>query len=520
MKRSLLSLLSILCIGFSAFAQSYMFVPPGNPGILNSTIAGDTLPNGQRADSSRIYVLKRGIPYLLSAEIQFGDYHLQIVSESPDTSEFQARPLIIYNVEQGGSTLDQLFRIDGGGGSLTLKGLHISAQDILGNYVLRPFRINSDNVSVHIDDCIVEDVGQAGFRIQGDNSKIYVTNSIFNRMGQPNNPDNGRFIDNRGVPIDTIWVEQSVIYGVTSRIYRHSGSGSINYLHIDQNTIWGSGQHGFTLVNVGAMKFTNNIVFNGGFLGQTISGVPDYVLNLDTMSTGPTNYTVSHNNFFIEPDLIAALPADTNVRGDTIVPITSYSPAAQAAMDSAGTAGTALSQDIAFINEPPLPLQFITAIMTDTSTSGAFPTAQPWDFSDLTPDVNYSALGTGNINRYTVLHDFHYRNYEPSATAGDAGQPLGAYTTVVTGVEDLFTRQQIKLYPNPAVENIFLYEIQDIDLQKVIITNLMGQKVREVQLTARIPFMEIYVGDLSNGVYVLSLLEKGGKISSRKFVKQ
>ncbi|MEZ4826500.1 MAG: T9SS type A sorting domain-containing protein [Bacteroidia bacterium] len=520
MKRTILTILCICCTGVFLWGQSYKFVPPGNPGVLNDAIFGDTLANGQRADSSRIYILKRGVPYLLSSEIQFGDFHLQIISESPDTSEFQARPLIIYNVDQGGSTLDQLFRIDGGGGTLTLKGLHISAQDILGNYVLRPFRINSDNVRVFIDDCVVEDVGQAGFRVQGDNSKIYVKNSIFNRMGQPNNPDNGRFIDNRGVPIDTIWVEQSVIYGVTSRVYRHSGSGAINYLHVDQNTFWGSGQHGFTLVNVGAMTFTNNLVFNGGFLGQSTSGIPEYVLDLDTMGTGPSNYTVSHNNFFIEPDLLAAFPAGTNVRGDTIIPITNYSPAAMAAMDSAGTAGTALSQDIAFIDEPPLPLQFLTAYHTDTSTTGLYPTANPWDFSDLTADANYSALGTGNITRYTVFHDFHYRNYEPSATAGTNGQPLGAYTTVVTGVEDLFSRQQIKLYPNPAVENIFLYEIEKSDLRRVVITNLMGQRVREIAVSQRIPFMEIYVGDLSNGVYVLSLEEKSGKISSRKFVKQ
>src|SRR5690606_22995322 len=131
-----------------------------------------------------------------------------------------------------------------------------------------------------------------------------------------NDPNNGRFLDNRGHPIDSLWITNSIIYDVTSRIYRHGSDAA--YLHhakIDQNTFFGSGQWGFTFSPADELIFTNNIVANPVFLGY--EGEQRFAITIDTFREG--DYVdISYNNFFTHPDFDAALPAVSANTGDTI----------------------------------------------------------------------------------------------------------------------------------------------------------------------------------------------------------
>ena len=250
-------------------------------------------------DINTIYELRRGFPYLLTSSIQFEDFNLHIRAEEGAG----ARPLIMQSISSGGAAYAQHIRINGPG-NITLEGLHISGRTSLGSNNNRMVRINTDNVRLTVDDCVLEDAGQSIFRIQGDSTKMYITNSLFNRAGQPTDPSNGRFIDNRGFPIDTLWVENNVVYNVTSRFYRNGSGASINWARINQNTFWFSGQQGFSLDVVTNLEFTNNVVFNAVAYGRDSllqDTLPRYALEIDTFIQDSTSILVSHNNFLYGP---------------------------------------------------------------------------------------------------------------------------------------------------------------------------------------------------------------------------
>jgi hypothetical protein len=229
-------------MGFlKAQGEHEMVIESNALGILEQTIFGDTMPTGERVDPDRVYVLRRGSPYVINEVIDVADFHLRIKAEEGDGS----RPILILNVGDGAAAVEQMFVVSSGG-NMTLDGLHLAGQDIFGNYTLRNIRVNGNASRTSINDCVLDDTGQSGFRLNADSIRVFISNSIINRMGQFNSLDNGRFLDNRGHPIDSLWVTNSVIYDITSRIYRHSGSGYLHHAKFDQNTFFASGQWGLS----------------------------------------------------------------------------------------------------------------------------------------------------------------------------------------------------------------------------------------------------------------------------------
>jgi len=519
MKKLFYPLAFLLCASVWVHAQSELIIEPGAPGVINSTIAGDTTATGERNDPDRVYILRRGFPYILTESVEFSDYHLRIKAEAGEGN----RPFII--VDSGADPISQIFRLNGSA-SLTLEGLHVSGQDILGAYNSRIIRINADNAELRVNDCLLEEIGQACLRVQGDDPKIFVTNSVVRNAGRPFNPDNGRFIDNRGVPIDTLWVENSIIYNVTSRIYRNGSGNALNWAKFNQNTFWGIGQHGFTLGNLKDMEFTNNIVGNAVFLGrleedQDTLETATYWMEIDTFDAAVNNINISHNNWFLDPQIAAAYPINEPdgrpriaVNTDLIFDINT-----QAANSDGGTAETNIIEALTFTNGPVLPLQFITASAQDTTSGSEIPTAEPWDFSNLEVDTDLSAIGTGNVDRYRQVHDFSYLTSTNSYSAGDEGQPIGADPSIPTAAPDIFIENGILYYPNPVQDRLILQNLADTGIDQIQLFNLMGQRILQ-QKTNNDAIVELHLGSLQAGTYLLSVIDEKGQVSSRKIVKQ
>ena len=517
MKNVIYSILVLLCFSMQAIGQTEMIIEPGDIGVINAAIEGDTMATGERNDSNRVYILRRGFPYILSSTMEYRDFHLQLKAEEGEGE----RPFII--MDSDGDALSQMFRLRGEA-SLTLDGLHISARDLLGGFNDRVVRINADNSVITINDCLLEDAGQAGIRVQGDNSRIYVTNTTARNMGRPFNPDNGRFIDNRGNPIDTLWVENSVIYNVSSRVYRDGGSASIDWARFNQNTIWGTGQHGISLGDIQSLEFTNNVFFNGVFLGRTQASQDTledarFWIMVDTFDASIHNYSVSNNNFHTDQEIIDTFPL-VNTDGDTLISVENFvlDLELQAAVEAAGTGATNISEDLGFTKAPIQPFQFIVAAATDTSSSG-IPTAEFWDFSDLASDENLSALGTGSETRYREVHDFTYDASAASATAGTDGQALGAQPQASTNTFEFFVDNRIFYYPNPVTDRLYVQNLDKEKLQRIDIYNLVGQRVTSFGNIQNAVY-EINTSTLESGTYVLSVIDQSGKISSQKFIKQ
>jgi len=496
-------------------AQDEMIIEAGPAGTLEQTIFGDTMPTGERTNPNRVYILRRATPYLLAQSMRWGDYDINIKAEEGEG----AKPLIVFSPDVGGEGISQVFRTNAGA-NLSLDGIHLAGRDLLGNAALRAIRIGGDSATVRVNDCIITDVGQSILRFNADGIKAYFTNSLMNRIGQPSNPNNGRFFDTRGNPIDTVWVENCVVYDITSRIYR-SADGDLNYGVFNQNTFYGSAQWGFTFSPANNLIFTNNVVAEPVFLGQTDSTLR-YAITMDTFISGQHNVDISYNNIFVSDDFEAALPA-TRASGDSLYSVrnTLFGPNISAAMMESATSTTNISEVLAFTNAPNIPTQFIEADAADTSGSGnrVVEEAGDWDFSDLTADATYSGLGTGN-DRYVEFHDFSYPETATSFTAGNAGQKVGAdLTNLGTDVkEDFFVSDNILYYPNPVQDELFIQNLDNANLRAVYIYDISGHQLRHQPVQAL--HTRFQLGSLPVGTYVLTVEDQSGKVSSRKIVKR
>ncbi|MEM6317272.1 MAG: T9SS type A sorting domain-containing protein [Bacteroidota bacterium] len=518
MQKIIYTIALFLCLGTLATGQSELIIEPGPPGVINAAIAADTNSLGERNDPNRVYVLRRGFPYILTGTIEFTDFHLRIKAEEGEG----ARPFII--VDSGAEPVSQIIRMFGSS-SITLDGLHISGQDILGAYNNRIVRINSDDSQVFINDCLLEQAGQSIVRIQGDDPKIYVTNSILRNVGRPFNPNNGRIFDNRGVPVDTIWMQNNVAYNISQRIYRSGGGSSVNWARFDQNTIWGTGVNGADFIETTAIEFTNNIYANGRFVGanaeaQDSAETAAYWITVDTFDATVNNYLFSNNNFYTDQEIIDAFPLE-EPDGDIRVTTDGFylDLNLQAAQEVNGTTASNISEPLDFADDPIINTQFIVASVLDTPPGGEIPGADPWDMSDLTLDMNLSAIGTGDVERYTQVHDFTYSMSSMSATAGTNGQPIGANMELITSAPDIFVDNRILYYPNPVEDVLVVQNLEEVNLSRVAVFNITGQQLLEIT-DINNAALEINTGQFEAGTYILSVMDKAGNISSRKFMKQ
>lgn len=514
MKQLFTLIILLLFVSAVIVAQDELVVEAGPAGTLEQAIFGDTTETGERMNPNRVYILRRGTPYLLSQTLRWGDYKVNIKAEEGEG----AKPLIVFSPAQGES-VSSVIRTNSGA-SLNLDGIHLSGRDLLGNVSDAAFRIGGDSTRVVVNDCIITDVGQSIMRFNATGIKAYFTNSLMNRIGEPTNPNNGRMFDTRGNPVDTAWVENCVVYDVTSRIYRSAG-GDLNYGLFNQNTFYASAQEGFTFSPANNLIFTNSIVAEPVFLGQTDSTLR-YAFTMDTFISGQHKVDISYNNIYVSDEFEAALPA-TRASGDSLYSVRNslFGPNISNAMMESASPTTNISEALEFANPPNIPTQFIEADAADTSGSGnrVVEEAGSWDFSDLTADPVYSGLGTMSL-RYAEHHDFSYPGSALSFTAGNEGQAIGAdLSNLGTDVdEDYFITDNILYYPNPVRESLFIQNLDKAELSTISIYNMTGQRLIHRKVEAINARFEL--GELPSGSYVLTVLDRKGKVSSRKLIKR
>lgn len=76
----------------------------------------------------------------------------------------------------------------------------------------------------------------------------------------------------------------------------------------------------------------------------------------------------------------------------------------------------------------------------------------------------------------------------------------------------------INVYPNPTSDILFVeYAFIDgfIEGNTLVVYNIKGEKVKEIEVTQKIGYAEINVADLPDGIYIISL--GGNKVFSTKF---
>jgi hypothetical protein len=278
----LCALFLLVLIPLIVFGQgSILRIPPYtvNGRFLNEQIVGDTLPNGQRADSNRIYVLNRGAGYYLSnTAIRNTGWRLRIRAQ--DSTGSRPRIFLANNPTTGrppGQFIDMR-------GNVEIKNLIVSGYfepnpADLGGLQGALFNTTAPGLNLIIDSCILTNTN--GNHVRTDNAPrlVKITNSVFANMGYlgTSNLGAGKAVDVRGGSVDSLIMVNNTFVNWQDRIVRHFGSTApIRYFRFDHNTLAnGMSYHG--MLSLGRLGnralITNNLLVDHFSLGNDTDAV-------------------------------------------------------------------------------------------------------------------------------------------------------------------------------------------------------------------------------------------------------
>jgi len=505
--RITISIIAPVILFSISHAQRIIDVAPGL-GTLNEAVDGDTTETGDRiAPDSTMYRLEKGGLYLLTGSLENRDYTLRIEAAEGDG----ARPVLQPAVVSGGESSRPFRPRD----DIYLTGLYITNEDELGGINLRTIRASADSIRIVIDDCHIDKSGQSAFRLDNPGMRIFITNSVISNIGQTVDPNNGRAIDDRGNDIDSLWIENTTFYNLSSNILRDGGTSTINFMRFNQNTSFAIGQRGLDMGEVAELTLTNNIFYNVGFLGSSIeddtSGFERRIVNLDSLSSGEAqSITISHNNFYLDTAII------TPSFPDSIFFSLIYSTAAQAFLDETGTAETNIAEALDFISTPSVDslATIISIFYTDPDPSNNTP-----PFDD----------GGGSITNQLPF-DFLYSEDAMSATASTDGQPLGDLNwwdgNIPTSLRDNLSFKEttgLINYPNPFQRVTQIrFMLADHSNVHVSVVNTNGQLIATLSNTfypAGVHELKWDAKDLVPGMYLIRM-QVGDRVATQKMILQ
>jgi hypothetical protein len=203
-------------------------VEPG-VGTLNAAIAA----NG----GNKIYQLKAGQWYQLSAIIENVGYHLQIIGEVPAAGAIPAT--LQTNADAGGAVFPIMFDAKG---DITLKNLYLVNADLTGVIGNEFLHESTESARVIINKCIIDPTSQnnAIVMVSGKN-KLYFTDNLSIRMGHQLNPNDGHYFvtDNAsGFGIDTMLVENNTFVSMGTNMHAGGFNKYVhNYINFNHNSI-------------------------------------------------------------------------------------------------------------------------------------------------------------------------------------------------------------------------------------------------------------------------------------------
>ncbi len=401
----------------SAVGQQRKVRVPQGFGTLNEAIRNDTLANGQRKDPHTVYILKRGGVYVLSGTIVASGFDLNIEAEEGDGP----RPYIIMGFLTGATQVEESFKVFN---NLRMKSLFITNINEFNTYIARVVSVDAPNAKLEFIDCLIDRSGQTFIRLNSGGSKIYMRNCTVSRMGRPSNPDNGRVIDDRGNPIDSIIVENNTWYNITSRIVRDGGA-DITFAKFNQNTFVNVGQRLASIGGVNQFYFTNNIIVNPRFYGNTpTSEIVSLEFNLS--GTSPT-VNLNYNNIYYTQNVIDAWDFITSQQTTPRIRPPFVSPANEVYLTNA--IGL-LEETLTFANGPVDP----SAIIID-SELGDGSTVPDWDWTGAATSFPWQL----DADAY---HNFSYNTSANSYSGSSTGEPLGDLRWF-TGFEILWNLQEL-----------------------------------------------------------------------------
>ena len=254
----------ILFSTISVFGQDVMVIENTGPGIIETTINGDTLDGGVRANPARIYQLKAGAPYTVVSPILFGSAAdststLTIVGE-----EGGKKALVLTTPKDGGDPFSHSVN-----GSLTLKNVYWPTMTTEGGGTVL-FRLQGTNQRLVFEDFIHENqVSGDVVSLNGVDGEmdIFLKNCYFRDMTQFKNPWNyAIFTRGDGKAIDTLWMENVTV--ANGGLLVMNKYCPVNFAFFNHNTIQNIPRYWNFMEQWKEAYFTNNLFINCLWMGE------------------------------------------------------------------------------------------------------------------------------------------------------------------------------------------------------------------------------------------------------------
>jgi len=535
----------ILFLSIPVFAQKTIVVVEPDPGIeigaLNDAIAGAADPG------NTIFELRRDGVYYLNGAISHSGYTLHIRAKD----EAGQRPVLLPAVDDLGVSANHF----NPNGSFILEGIHIHGIDELGAVPNRLIICGGADTKIIIDDCYFDYSNQSFVRLTATNIGVSITNSILRNCWRTENPDNGRIIDTRGNPCDTLIIENSTMYNNSEKIL--SGAFYSPYVKFNHNTVFQANlESNFSLEAALKADVTNNIFYNFAMKGRDFEHAP--LFYVDSMLTrggedktdADRYFNLSNNNWYTDQaihDVLDEYAPDTMVRYDpadvdSVTPIPwRWIPrenifARQEILDTLTvtappyiilfidngqvTAENIFKEKLVFDNPPALKIAYWAFFAEHDFEIGSYDPPSPF------ADEDSIVLGEVTTGAFT----FNYNDNAISATAAEGGLPLGdprwvPYSTVSTRDIDALSGSAVRAYPNPFNSQLtFEITVKMAGPVNIRIYDLVGKEVSSVNENLNAGHNTVPVAfssHLNSGIYLYKVQTGSNKtIASGKLIKR
>lgn len=524
MKKIYLIALTIIAFAFltstNADAQEFewpdlgtpMVIEPGVPGVFDATINGDTATDGTR--NHQHYILRRGEIYLYIFETINTGWDLMVTAEEGDG------PLPILKALGTPPGGEEALRAFVAQGNLYLQGLNIHgwANDGLptDNATVR---LNSDDITGVLKDCIFDYNRQNSFRLNGANISAYVENCLFYGQGTASKVSNGESIHFRGNPAKIVHLRNNTLVNNTDLFMDNRLTAEYGTFIADHNTMVNSGRRGAYLGRPESLVWTNNLIINPMILGTGSDGDRDkfiedrWAFELDSnfveeivgddtsyVFVAP-NITWENNWIYVDPGVTAFLP-DTSDGADLFM----YDPLLEDLIEG-NSSNQIVLEAFTFTSADVTATAMYEAFIVDYYTAPIIPADLP-GFND-----------SSNKNDPTTK-DFGYSNTHAAYTAAADGLPLGDlnwHDLSGTGIADKLEQVNMKIYPNP-VTDYFIVDLNGQKMTRVDIVNVLGQSIYQLNVNSETEVL-VNAPDLKSGIYFVRCYDNNTMIFTQKIMK-
>lgn len=502
--------LGLLLVGLnSATAQDFpwpdlgeaMIIEPGAPGTINETIHGDTSATGERLHYH--YILRRGQTYLYTARIQNTGYPLMVTAEDGDGDLPIVKAL---GPAEGEDEAERPFHAEG---DLYLKDITINGFDQGGNYTDNAtVRLAADSITVVCKNVNFDFNRQNSLRINAVGCSLLVENCIIGNQGVAARLYQGFAVHFRGNFTPVVHMRNNTIYNMHHTIIDNRQLARYNKLVFEHNTVVNTGTGGANFGRPDSLIVKNNLFVNVGILGDGFIGdrenfvEPHYYFFVDSNFTDTTNTTLldpmvdfTNNHMYLDPAVAELLPDSSDKSTETMI-----APYLLSLIDDE----TNVISDEAFTFESfPATTNEYQAYINDFYTFADDPAEMPQFETD-----------------FRTL-DFGYASSHAAYSAGSDGKPLGDlnwFPDIPNSIESL-KNITFNMYPNPVQNYLKVNLKEDQNVDKVVITNILGQNVKTVEnITGK--DIHINTNELRTGLYFINFFNEGTLLGTNKVLKQ